>query len=94
VAGAKSTITSLWKVDDAATLTLMVEFHRNLWEKRLGKLEALRQAQIKMIDQYDPKNQTMRDRGIKLLKPTEDSQTDKRLSPYFWAAFTISGDWR
>ena len=94
VAGVKSTVTSLWKVDDAATQSLMVEFYRNLWEKRLGKLEALRQAQLAMIEHYDPKKQTLRDRGLKLLNQPAGPEADKRLSPYFWAAFTLGGDWR
>lgn len=94
VAGVKSTVTSLWKVDDAATQSLMVEFYRNLWEKRLGKLAALRQAQLAMIEHYDPKNQTLRDRGLKLLNQPAGPEADKRLSPYFWAAFTLGGDWR
>src|ERR1700683_4788016 len=32
VAGARTTATSLWKVEDAATQVLMTEFYRNLWE--------------------------------------------------------------
>src|SRR5262249_50869948 len=41
VAGARTTITSLWSVDDAATQTLMVEFYKRLWDKDhpVGKLE-------------------------------------------------------
>ena len=44
VAGCKTTITSLWQVHDEATQTLMAEFYRNLWIKKLGKLESLRSS--------------------------------------------------
>ena len=48
-AGARASITSLWKVDDTATQILMTEFYTNLWQKKLGKLESLRQAQLTML---------------------------------------------
>ena len=40
-AGTRAVVSSLWKVDDAATVVLMTRFHRNLWEKKMHKLEAL-----------------------------------------------------
>ena len=49
VAGAQTVVASLWQVDDQATATLMTEFYNNLWKKRLGRLEALRQAQLSML---------------------------------------------
>lgn len=45
-AGARSTVTSLWSVDDAATSVLMEQFYKNLWRTKLPKAEALRQAQL------------------------------------------------
>ncbi|HEY2881337.1 MAG TPA: CHAT domain-containing tetratricopeptide repeat protein, partial [Pirellulales bacterium] len=86
VAGAKSTITSLWGIDDAATQTLMVEFYKRLWDKDqpLSKLEALRQAQLAMLhDQI---------RGIDFEKNAGDFSDT--LAPKYWAGFVLSGDWR
>ena len=77
-AGVGSTVSTLWSVDDAGTSALMVEFYRNLWQKKLGRAEALRQAQLSML------------RG-KLYRPAGKEQN---LSPYYWAGFAFSGDWQ
>ncbi len=96
LAGAKTTVTSLWSVDDAATKTLMTEFYHRLWDRddRLGKLQALRQAQIEMLRRYDLHTQkiTGQNRGLDLDLSSPDPHT--RLSPKYWAAFELSGDWR
>lgn len=47
-AGARTAITSLWEVDDAATRRLMELFYTRLWEGQLGKAEALWQAKKAM----------------------------------------------
>jgi len=94
IAGADATVTSLWKVDDMATQALMVEFYRILWEKKLDKLEALRQAQAAMLERYDPRRHKLLPRGLRMVDREEAPETPTRLPPYYWAAFTISGDWR
>lgn len=83
-AGARTVIASLWSVDDVTTRDLMERFYDNLWNKDMGKLEALREAQLWML----------RERGTRGLKHIEQENTTKRLSPYYWAAFVLSGDWR
>ncbi|MGL5196255.1 MAG: CHAT domain-containing protein, partial [Chroococcales cyanobacterium] len=53
-AGARSTLATLWYIDDAATVPLMVDFYKFLTEDNLTKSEALRQAQLNLLrqDQY------------------------------------------
>ncbi len=53
-AGARTSITSLWEVDDAATRDLMETFYANLWEKRMGKAEALWEAKNALRADGDP----------------------------------------
>lgn len=48
-AGARSLLTSLWSVNDAATSVLMKEFYANLWQQKRSRWEALRQAQLAVL---------------------------------------------
>ena len=97
LAGAHTTVTSLWKVDDAATQALMVEFYRNLLEKKLSKLESLRQAQLWMLnnpDLIDGRDLTTRGtvQKVKPLDPNAPKSAPTRSLPAYWAAFQLSGD--
>lgn len=68
--GAKSVMSSLWKVDDYATLELMKNFYESLADGKHTPAGALRDAQIKLWKSAQYK------------------------SPFYWAAFTIQGDFR
>jgi hypothetical protein len=50
-AGAPSVVASLWSVDDQATGMLMEHFYHNL-RQGMGKAEALRKAQLAMMEEY------------------------------------------
>lgn len=53
-AGASSSLTSLWKVDDAATQRLMELFYTKLWSEGLPKAEALWAAKVALREAGHP----------------------------------------
>lgn len=53
-AGARSTLATLWSVDDRSTAALMSEFYKQLANTNLTKVEALQQAQLAL---WNNKNQ-------------------------------------
>lgn len=96
VAGAKTVVASLWKVPDAATSELMQRFYANLWDKKMGKLAALREAQLWMLREGVKRPGLRRGLDLATDKPSEDNPANEApgLPPYYWAAFVLSGDWR
>lgn len=52
-AGARSALATLWFVSDEASSTLVVEFYRQLKNPALSKAQALRQAQLKLMENPD-----------------------------------------
>ena len=47
--GAKAVLATLWSVADQSTATLITEMYRQRQEKKLTKIEALRQAQLSLM---------------------------------------------
>ncbi len=52
-AGAKSTVATLWSVDDKSTSLLFQNFYQALIENNVNKAEALRLAQLELLKQKD-----------------------------------------
>ena len=68
MAGAQSSLMSLWKVSDEGTQYLMTKYYK-LLKKKKGKRESLRKVQLEMLKKR------------------------KFSHPFYWASFTLSGDW-
>lgn len=51
-AGARSTLASLWQIDDEATALFIGEFYRELATGKVNKSEALRRAQVSFLKKY------------------------------------------
>jgi CHAT domain-containing protein/tetratricopeptide (TPR) repeat protein len=88
VAGARTTIATLWTINDKATQHFMEEFYRNFLERKMSPLEAMRAAQLWALNNPD----LFLPRGAD--DPNAEPVAPTRLPPYYWAAFTLSGDWR
>jgi CHAT domain-containing protein len=103
VAGGRSLVLSLWKVDDNATALLMTRFYQNLLGKRpglekpLAKAEALAEAKawlrgltVKEVGQELDKLP----RGVEVERPPAPATKAVHPygHPYYWAAFILIGD--
>lgn len=51
-AGARSTVASLWHINDQSTAILIGQFYNELVNSKVAKAEALRRAQVKLLTDY------------------------------------------
>ncbi len=85
ISGARTTVASLWKIPDLATRLLMERFYRNYWEKKMTRLDALRDAQLWILNHPDSIRGVIREVNQKEIV---------RSPPEYWGAFVLAGDWR
>lgn len=88
VAGASTTITTLWKIDDPSAQKIMEKFYSIYLVGGKSPLDALHEAQIWAIRNPNLFPIKYRTRG---LPEPKTSETALRLSPEVWAPFVASG---
>lgn len=105
VAGTRSVLGSLWRVNDLSTSVLMRVFYEGWVTQGLSKAEALRRAQRRLMtltrrEMEDvvagDSSSGVRDLGEPALQSGQAGQPEDRVfaHPAHWAAFSLVGDWR
>ena len=101
MAGARSQLLTSWNVNDASSAALVTEFYRALFTEKKSEAEALRQAKLAMLHDYDIKNGAMRgavrQRKKNTPAPARIANTAAEqafLAAQYWAGFVLIGDWR
>jgi CHAT domain-containing protein/tetratricopeptide (TPR) repeat protein len=90
-AGAQATIASLWTVDDGGTQVLMSEFYALLNQGNISKVEALRQAQVKLITRNQLIDLQSRD-AMSTTKGISQAVVARLDHPHYWAPFILIGN--
>jgi len=101
--GAMAVLATLWAVADESTAKLMREFYRiRVTKPKLTKTEALRQAQLALLRGEVKAGDASVRRESKLVGQAKDGRfpeykpdSEKPYAhPYYWAPFTLIGNWR
>ncbi len=79
--GTRSTLATLWSVEDASTAKLMGQFYQEFKQPGVKKIAALRNAQLSLLQ------------SLKLNPPVE-SLENLPPHPYYWAPYVLVGNWK
>ncbi|MEO1685394.1 MAG: CHAT domain-containing protein, partial [Cyanobacteria bacterium J06631_12] len=93
---AEAVLATLWRVDDAGTSLLMQRFYTFMATGELTKAEALRQAQLSLLNQESTLDARLETLGIErggLANASNASSEPATLAhPYYWAPFILIGN--
>jgi CHAT domain-containing protein/tetratricopeptide (TPR) repeat protein len=83
--GARAIMATLWQVDQISTKNLMVNFYDFYQKDGISKAEALRQAQLSLLQATDKAiSNSMKPK----IEPDEDFS-----HPFYWSGFVLIGNW-
>lgn len=85
LAGARTLVMSLWKVDDDATSAMMQAYYARL-ARGEGRAEAMRAIRLAMIADAE------RAEDLLGASPAHGAPSQAWSHPYYWASFLVSGD--
>lgn len=89
--GAGAAIASLWKVSDDGTQALMQAFYEQLKQGNVSTSEALRRAQMAMIN--SDKKGTGSDRAnVRVVGNVPNATSGEFSHPFYWSAFILIGN--
>ncbi|PZO57847.1 MAG: hypothetical protein DCF15_06200 [Phormidesmis priestleyi] len=93
---AEAVLATLWRVDDAGTSLLMQRFYEFMATGKLTKAEALRQAQLSLLNGEATLDQRFDKLGIErgglVLENASNSSPATLEHPYYWAPFILIGN--
>jgi CHAT domain-containing protein len=95
LAGSRTQVLSLWKVDDHATEALMSAYYTRLLAGK-DRVAAMRQVQLDLASgTLNPTTAGDAQRGQVVYRPKAKAAPNPKLKgwrhPYYWAAFTVNG---
>jgi CHAT domain-containing protein len=89
--GAKSVLATLWPVADKSTAILMKDFYQLHQEQKLSKAEALREAQLDMLN--GTQDHIVADKKGSASTQFRVDPKKPYAHPFYWATFIMMGDW-
>ncbi len=107
--GAQAVLATLWPIADVGTKELMQQFYRIRESKKgMSKAEALRQAQLALLEGKITVSESEEQRGVVQVSHDSPSSDPQRVTapqfvkdpaapyahPYYWAPFILIGNWR
>ncbi|WP_162914365.1 CHAT domain-containing protein [Taklimakanibacter lacteus] len=95
--GASAVLSTLWQIADESTARLMTDFYDGLVNQGLDKAHALQRAQLALIKGETAQQSAQHANRSMTVVEDASAATDLDAAPtshpYYWAAFTLMGNW-